>query len=383
MNVGITKVAVIEPVGGHGGMNFYDFGLLDGLQVAGVSTAFYTCDETHINPLFANCTYCYFKNIYGKSPKPVRFVRYVWGLVKSLIHAKGLGVKIVHFHIFDYSLLEVLCVVLSCLLNMRIALTVHDVENFHSKRCRLSTQFIFRKSHGIIVHNSISFQAVLKLVPDVLNKISIIPHGNYLEYVKDAPSFEIARKNLGIPLDAQVALFFGQIKKVKGLDVLLHAWKGVAHDNAKSLLIVAGKIWKDDFEYYRGIVEQYHLESSVRFDIRYIPDDEALMYYAAADLIVLPYRKIYQSGVLLMAMSHAKSVLVSDLPGMLEIVKNEENGFVFRSEDVLDLSLAINRILTNVCLRSAVASNGLKTMATHHDWHRIGVLTKVFYDEIS
>lgn len=360
-------------------MNFYDFGLLDGLQSAGVSATLYTCDETHVNPKFSKHTYLFFKNIYGKSPKYFRFIRYVLGLIKSLIHAKLTGVIIVHFHVFHYSILEVLCVALSHLFGFKVIITVHDVESFASGSSLLATQFVFKKAHGLIVHNCISCQSLLKIFPEVHDKISIIPHGNYLEYVKDAPSYESARISLGIPLDSQVALFFGQIKKVKGLDVLLHAWKDVVHGNTKSLLVVAGKIWKDDFEYYRLIAGQCHIENSVRFDIRYIPDDEALLYYAAADVIVLPYRKIYQSGVLLMAMSHTKAVLVSDIPGMTEIIKNGENGFVFYSEDVRDLSAAITRIFTNDDIRAEVASNGRDTMATNHDWHKIGILTKEFY----
>lgn len=377
------KVAIIEPVGGHGGMNYYDFGLLDGLELAGMAVSLYTCDATEIPEKNIHCTYCFFKRIYGKSPKAIRFLRFIVGLLKSLGHARINGAKLVHYHIFQYSLLEFLEVVATRFLGMRFVLTVHDVESFSSKKNIFMTKFILRRAQGIVVHNTISNQSVLNLVPEAVHKISIIPHGNYLEHVKEAPSLEDARKILGIPFDSQVALFFGQIKKVKGLDILLHAWKDVVKNNSKALLVVAGRLWKEDFKYYLDITEQCCLENSVKFDIRYIPDDEALLYYSAADVIVLPYRKIYQSGVLLMALSHAKAVVVSNLPGMTEVIKDCENGFVFRDGDTFDLSVTITRILSNADLRAAAAFKGLDTVTTQHDWYKIGEITKAFYEKTS
>ena len=81
--------------------------------------------------------------------------------------------------------------------------------------------------------------------------------------------------------------------------------------------------------------------------IRFIPDEDVGDYYAAADLVVLPYRKIYQSAVLLMALSHGRAVLVSDLPGMTDIVEHGRNGWVFREGDVADLEEKLGELLAD------------------------------------
>lgn len=375
-----TKIAVIEPVGGHGGMNYYDFGLLGGLNSAGVAVALYTCDETEIPDNHVHNTYRFFKRIYGHSPKLIRFLRFAIGLLRSLAHARLNGAKLVHFHVFHYTPLEFLEIILTRLFCMRLVLTVHDAESFTSGSSHRIARFVFSNADGIVVHNNVSRQAVLTILPDASKKIIVIPHGNYVDYASTAITREEARRRLGIPLDSNLLLFFGQIKKVKGLDILLRAWKDIPPAIPNSLLLVAGKVWKDDLELYSNLIDQNGIGDSVRLDIRYIPDDEASMYYAAADLIILPYRRIYQSGVLLMAMSHARAVLVSDLPGMIEIIEDGVNGFVFPSENVQELSDTMIRAMRATGLRESIAQRGLQTVSSLHSWHKIGSATNAFYE---
>jgi len=103
------------------------------------------------------------------------------------------------------------------------------------------------------------------------------------------------------------------------------------------------------------------------------------LYYGAADLVVLPYLRIYQSGVVLMAMSYGKAVLVSDIPGMLEVVQDQETGFVFRSGDVDDLVQRICTIFANQPIMESVAKRGLRLMEEKYDWAVIGKKTKDLY----
>ena len=66
---------------------------------------------------------------------------------------------------------------------------------------------------------------------------------------------------------------------------------------------------------------------------KFIPHSLVKYYYAASELVVLPYKKIYQSGVLMMTLSYEKPVLVSDLPPLTEVINDKVNGYVFKSED--------------------------------------------------
>ena len=376
------KVAIIEPVGGHGGMNYYDFGLLAALKDLGVRATLYTCSVTEVPPVHRSETFCFFVNIYGSTHKLIRFVRFISGLVKSLRHAKSTGVKIVHYHMFSYGVLELTEIVLAKIFGMAIVTTVHDVESFAAGSSLRVLRYIFNKSDAIIVHNIFSKKSITGLGINDISKINIVPSGNYIDFVHKAPSRSNARKFLNISDSSKVTLFFGQIKQVKGLDILLNAWEKTHNAVPESLLLVAGKLWKDDFNVYADLIGNFSSTDMIRLDIRYIPDIEALSFFAAADLVVLPYRRIYQSAVLLMAMSHARAVVVSDLPGMMEVINTGINGFVFSSNDSEDLSAVLISALQDDMKREAVAEAGFVTMNNEYGWHQIGEKTKSVYENV-
>lgn len=102
-------------------------------------------------------------------------------------------------------------------------------------------------------------------------------------------------------------------------------------------------------------------------DIKYIPDSDIVKYYSAADCIVLPYKKIFQSGVLLMAQSYKVPVIVSDLPGMTEIVENLKNGFIFESESVDDLVISMEKVISCDDLNS-ICENAYNKLLEKYNW---------------
>jgi glycosyltransferase involved in cell wall biosynthesis len=124
------------------------------------------------------------------------------------------------------------------------------------------------------------------------------------------------------------------------------------------------------------------VRANCRLHIGYVPDDVASAYFAAADIVVLPYRHIYQSGVLLMAMSYARPVVVSDLPGMTEIVTDGENGYVFNSGSKDDLARALTHALIDEGGRSRIAAAALQYIREKHDWNHIGRTTAALYRQV-
>ena len=105
-------------------------------------------------------------------------------------------------------------------------------------------------------------------------------------------------------------------------------------------------------------------------------------FYNAADIVVLPYRKIYQSGVLLMAMSYQKPVIVSDLEGMIEIIQDNKNGYVFETGNCKSLSKKIINALDDPIRLEAIGSAGFKTVVEKHCWNLIGNKTVQLYKSI-
>lgn len=377
------KVSIIEPVGGHGGMNYYDFGLADGLAEAGADVALYTCDKTRV-PAHARFV-CKrpFRGIYGNANKYVRGVRYLGGLLGALFDSVLRGAAVCHFHFFHFTGIEYLSVLLARLVGLSVVVTVHDVESFSGDSTSEQAARTLGLASRIIVHNNVSAAEVISKVGVSPEKMAIIPHGNYLPYVDDSVTRKDARSKLSIDADRKIVLFFGQIKEVKGLDLLLGSLRSVVDHDQSVQLVIAGKVWKDDFSKYADIIASSRLDNNVRLDVRYIPDSEAPLYYKAADVVVLPYRRIYQSGVLLMAMSYGRAVVVSDLPGMTEVVTSGKTGFVFRSGDEKSLADTLISALADDRARDNVAEKGLQLMRDRYDWACIGARTLSVYREIA
>lgn len=374
------KVAMIEPVGGHGGMNYYDFGLCGGLAAEGVDVVLHTCDET-ILPDRAGFTVRHtYSNIFGRAAAWRRGLHFVSGSVQAVYSAVRERRSIAHLHFFHVGVLSLMNVLLARLAGRKVVITAHDVESFVSSlEVPFMSRMAYQMAHRVIAHNRISRDELKARLQVPENKIAVIPHGNYLHALRPMPPVEVARVRLGITPHAKVLLFFGQIKEVKGLDILLSAMPSVLQHHPDAVLLIAGKPWKTDFGEYQAKIDELGIHDECFAHIRYIPDEDVPLYYGAADLVVLPYRRIYQSGVVLMAMSYGKAVLVSDIPGMLEVVQDQETGFVFRSGDVDDLMQRICAIFANQSIMVNVAKRGQRLMEVKYEWSVIGQLTKVVY----
>jgi glycosyltransferase involved in cell wall biosynthesis len=377
------RIAVIEPVGGHGGMDYYDFGLCSGLAAVGADVVLHTCEETS-SPAGANFSVRQtYRGVFGKAPAWRRGLRFLFGSVRAVLIALLEGRTIVHLHFFHVGMLELFNVVLARLAGRKVVITAHDVESFVSSlEVPIMARLAYRLAHVVVAHNQISkLELVARLrVPE--SKIAVIPHGNYLHVLRDMPPVEAAKAKLGIAPDAKVLLFFGQIKEVKGLDLLLDAMPFILQEHPRAILIIAGKPWKTDFAEYQARINQLGIQNACLLHIRFIQDDELPVYYGASDIVVLPYRRIYQSGVVLMAMSYGKPVLVSDIPGMTEVVKEGETGFTFHSGDAGDLARRANAILSDSALMKDVAKGGKRLMEEKYSWSVIGQQMANVYENL-
>lgn len=377
------RAALIEPVGGHGGMVQYDAGLCEGLSEAGVEATLYTSDKTPSGrSLPYKVRHCY-RNVYGPDPAWLRGLRYVRASLGALLDARRSGTRVVHFHFFHVGPLEIFNVMLARLLGFGVVATAHDVRPFASRAPAIWTSKVaYGFVDRIIAHSETARRELLEVLGVSGKKIEMVPHGNYLRSIDRVPTREEARARLGLDRGAKVLLFFGQIKEVKGLDILLRAMPAIVEDHEDALLVVAGKVWKDDWSKYRGRAEALEAAGKCVCRVSYIPESEVPDYYAAADAVVLPYRRIYQSGVLLLAMSYGKPVVVSDIEGMTEMVEDGVNGYVFPSGDARALADKLSATLADPESLAAIGEAGLSYVAEHHDWASIGRKTAECYGGI-
>jgi glycosyltransferase involved in cell wall biosynthesis len=137
----------------------------------------------------------------------------------------------------------------------------------------------------------------------------------------------IAKSVLNLNAETSYMLFFGIIRKYKGLDVLLLAFADVKQKCKNLKLIVAGEFYEDD-KPYMDLIAKHKLKDDVVLVTHFVPDDEVVNYFCAADIIVQPYKHATQSGVTQIAYHFDKPMLVTNVGGLNEIVPHNIVGYV-------------------------------------------------------
>ena len=378
------KVAIIDHLGAHGSSHhFYLFGQAQGLIENNVLVNLYT-NATTINPEIKGLGfYQFYKRIFNTN-KIIAFFRYFIGSLRSHIHAKISKCNIFHYHLFGSSALVVFNMILAKIFFAKICLTIHDVKSFSNKsQFSLYSKLIYFFADKIITHNKFSADEIISNYSFLENKIQIIPHGNYIPFIEIEKDKNFARQKIGINENKFVLLFFGMIKSVKGLDVLLKAMPEIIKNNKEVILLIAGKPWRDDFSKYEEIIKDLKIEKYCKLDIKFIDHKDVSLYYASSDIVVLPYRRIYQSGVLMMSLCYKKPVIVSDLPSFKEIIVDQETGVFFSSDDSVSLAQAVSKLMSDNDLVELVRKNAYNLMEQKFSWQRIGKLTNDAYNKIS
>lgn len=202
-------------------------------------------------------------------------------------------------------------------------------------------------THNIIPHEKFPFSNLLtkyfvnacngfvtlsKSVINDLNKFTsnknkiFLPHPIY-NIFGDKVDKSSARNYLKLQKDSKYILFFGIIRKYKGLDLILEAMGDKRIKNLGIRLIVAGEFYEDKTRYLE-IINNKDIDKQVIIADKFIPGEDIKYYFSAADIIVQPYRTATQSGVTQIAYNFEKPMLVADVGGLSEIVPNNKVGYV-------------------------------------------------------
>jgi len=143
----------------------------------------------------------------------------------------------------------------------------------------------------------------------------------------DMVSKEEARKHLGLPVNEKIILFFGFIRKYKGLDLLLEAMNDIRIKEANIKLLIAGEFY-DNKDEYETIISKYNLANSLYLRTQFIDNTEVKYYLGAADFVIQPYKHATQSGVTPLAYHFEKPMLVTNVGGLADLVPHLKVGVV-------------------------------------------------------
>jgi len=260
-----------------------------------------------------------------------------------------------------------------------VVLTVHDVqphsEHFSSKHSFLRR--FFSIPSRLIVHYEGGKSKLVENWGVYADRIDVIPHG--IIPIHNTLDFSDARKRLNLPLDREIVLLFGSIRANKGLSVLLKALEIVRLQNPRILLVVAGSVPRGvNFEPYSNIIERSNLSKHVQTFLWFIDDDDVDIFFAASNIVVLPYLKFEsQSGVLLRAYAHKKPVVVSNVGAMGELVSVDNVGLVVEPGEPESLAMAIVSVLHDTEKFKAHYTNELESK---YSWRHIAELTMRSYE---
>lgn len=153
-----------------------------------------------------------------------------------------------------------------------------------------------------------------------------IPHPLYDNFGDKIPK-DMARAKLGISNNLKILLFFGFIRKYKGLDILLDAMALLKNNNPNLKLLVAGEFY-DDKKMYEDQISTLGIEEQLILRTSFIPDGEIKNYLCAADLVVQPYRNATQSGVTPLAYHFEVPMLVTNVGALASMVPHNKVGLV-------------------------------------------------------
>jgi len=205
---------------------------------------------------------------------------------------------------------------------------------------RLFTRFAFGAADAFIVQSHAVERELRAFLPGA--RAAYVPHPVYHGFGDAVPAAE-ARARLGLGA-GPVLLFFGYVRRYKGLDVLLEAM-AVVRRTLDVRLLVVGEFYDGEAP-YRERIRRLALESAVTVRSDYVPNDEVKHYFSAADAVVLPYTSATQSGIAQIAYHFDLPVIATDVGGLAEVVRDGETGIVVAPGDAEALAAGITRYFT-------------------------------------
>jgi len=263
-----------------------------------------------------------------------------------------------------------------------LVLTAHDVLPREPRPGQRDAQRrLYERVDAVVVHSEHGAGRLRDELGIDPGRVRVIPHGAFTHLTELAPADAgtpaagIATSPTALPLPAELAatdkpvvLCFGLMRPYKGIDVLLEAWRGI--EDAELWVVGLPKM---DIGPLRAAAPP-----SVRFVPRFVVDREIPAFFRRADLVVLPYREIDQSGVLFTALAFGKPLLLSAVGGFPEVAATGAAELV-PPGDPAALHAQLTRLLADPAARERLSAAARKAAATTYSWDAIAARHLALY----
>lgn len=316
------------------------------------------------------------------------------GYARLIAYATSAPPKIIHIlwnnkvEYFDRTLLTLYFKIIG----KKVVLTAHNVNKAKRDLCdstlnRLTLRIQYRLLDRIFLHTE-------KMKDELTQEFGISPANAVVMpfpiniHVPDTKlTVSQAKQKLGLRPDAHTVLFFGRIVPYKGLRYLVDAFHRLASHDENCQLIIAGEPMKG-FEDYMQDVQRAILEGRgadrIRCVLEYIPDNQTEVYLKAADVVVLPYKNIFESGVLFLANRFGLPVIASDVGSFREELTNSRAGLLFEPGNSASLAASLEAFFSGQLYKEADKHRKRirEYSRAHHSWNIVGEITERVYSEL-
>lgn len=187
------------------------------------------------------------------------------------------------------------------------------------------TKLALKRGYAFIVQSKTDSENLKKIIDNP--KFELTVHPTYNAFRFENMTKETGRKLIGAQKNQKILLFFGFVREYKGLRYLLQAMPEIKNILSDVKLLIVGDFGNDKEQYIK-LINQLEIKDVIDIYDGYIPDKEVEKYFAACDLVVLPYVSATQSGIVQIAYGFEKPVVVTTVGGLPDVVINGKTGYI-------------------------------------------------------
>jgi len=368
----------------------YDHHLCEGLSQVGHDVTLFTTNFEYVgwegettyrksNLFYNNTNRIYSKENRSWHRKLIKGCEHIYNMYSFLTRMRELNPDVIHFQWLPLPILDSGFV--KILNNLATTIyTVHDTTPYHGatpSRLQIwGVRSAPRLFDRVIVHTDDGKDTLVDR-GITQSKISVIPHGpiRYPESTQHNGGKHDSRAD-----NKQTILFFGAIKKYKGVDVLLRSFANLSTElQSQTKLKIAGSSSMEVESLY-SLAAKLGIKEHIEWDIRYIPDEEVPILFESADMVVFPYRNADQSGALMTALPYGKPIIASDVGGFSKILTDGTHGYLVEPEDPESLSTALESLLSDKSKQAQMSDAVLNLSENVYSWEKIAEQTVKVYD---
>ena len=376
----------------------YVFGLTTALASQGVSADIIGSDDLDCPEMRAAASLRFLNFYSGYNPEAslaARVLKVLAYYALLIRYAACSSPKILHilwnnkFEYFDRTLL----MLYYRALGKRITFTAHNVNQAErdatdSLLNRVTLKIQYRLCDHIFVHTEKMKEELCAQFTVSEEKVSVIKFPINNSLCDTELTSAQAKRRLELGSGEKAILFFGRIRPYKGIEYLLDAFRMLSEkENASYRLIIAGEAIKGCEQYLQEIQRSAagdFAQDRIIWRTQFIPDDDVELYLKAADVLVLPYKEIFQSGVLFLAYAFGLPVVATDVGSFREEIVEGSTGFLCKPGDSAEMARAIETYFESGLFKNlGDLRKEIKEYANeNHSWHAVAKLTCGVYAKL-